>query len=111
MLFDALAIRVDGPRAWDEQLTIDIHLTDTGASHRLRLANGVLTHSSSPSSDVADLTVACPQASLPAVALGQVPPDGLTAAGVELSGDPSVLDRLLGAFDAPDPDFAIVTPD
>jgi alkyl sulfatase BDS1-like metallo-beta-lactamase superfamily hydrolase len=111
MLFDALAIRVDGPRAWAERLTIDIRLTDTGAHHRLQLANGVLTHSSAPRSDTADVTVSCPQAVLPAVALGQVPPDQLAAAGVELTGDASVLGRLLSVLDAPDPDFAIVTPD
>ena len=45
MLFDALAIRVDGPRAWDERLTIDVELTDTGEFFRLQLANGVLTYS------------------------------------------------------------------
>ena len=29
-LFDAVAIRVDGPRAWDEELTIDWRFTDLG---------------------------------------------------------------------------------
>jgi alkyl sulfatase BDS1-like metallo-beta-lactamase superfamily hydrolase len=37
MLFDAIAIRVDGPRARDETLTIDIRLTDTDQHFRLRL--------------------------------------------------------------------------
>ncbi len=46
MLFDAIAIQVDGPRAWDEELSIDVVLTDVEESWRLRLANGVLTHSS-----------------------------------------------------------------
>jgi alkyl sulfatase BDS1-like metallo-beta-lactamase superfamily hydrolase len=34
MLFDALAIRVDGPRAWDERLAIDVRITDTGVGYR-----------------------------------------------------------------------------
>ncbi len=111
MLFDALAIRVDGPRAWDLRLTIDVRFTDTGGFHRLRLANGVLTHSPVEKPDPADLTVSCPRPALPAVALGLLPPEDFASAGVELAGDPSALGRLLAVLDEPDPDFAIVTPD
>lgn len=45
MLFDALAIQVDGPRAWEEKLTIDVVVTDSNQRYRLRLANGALTYS------------------------------------------------------------------
>jgi alkyl sulfatase BDS1-like metallo-beta-lactamase superfamily hydrolase len=111
MLFDALAIRVDGPRAWDEKLTIDIRFTDTDEFHRLRLANGVLTHSSVERADAAELTVSCPHGALPALASGQLRADDLAGAGVELHGDASALARLLAVLDTSDPDFAIVTPD
>ena len=77
MLFDALAIRVDGPRAWDEKLTIDIRFTDTDEFHRLRLANGVLTHRSVERGAAAELTVSCPHGALPALALGQLRADDL----------------------------------
>jgi hypothetical protein len=30
--------------------------------------------------------------------------------GVDMSGDPGVLQRLMSLTDSPDPDFAIVTP-
>jgi alkyl sulfatase BDS1-like metallo-beta-lactamase superfamily hydrolase len=30
--------------------------------------------------------------------------------GVSVEGDPTVLGRLMAVLDAPDPDFAIVTP-
>ncbi|MFN8138032.1 MAG: alkyl sulfatase C-terminal domain-containing protein [Propionicimonas sp.] len=43
-----MAIRVDGPRAWHERLTIDVALTDLGQTHRISLSNGVLSHTSSP---------------------------------------------------------------
>ena len=43
-LFDAIAIRVNGPRAWDEVLTIDWDFTDLGEVHRTTLRNGVFTH-------------------------------------------------------------------
>ncbi|MFI6849538.1 alkyl sulfatase C-terminal domain-containing protein [Kitasatospora sp. NPDC050467] len=48
MLLDSLAIRVDGPRAWAEDLTIDLVLTDEERRYRLTLHNGVLTHRSCP---------------------------------------------------------------
>ena len=72
MLFDALAIRVDGPRAWAERLTIDVRLTDTGARFRLLLANGVLTYSPAEKPDAADATLRLPSTSLPVLVSGAV---------------------------------------
>ncbi len=43
-LFDAVAILVVGPQAWDEDLTIDWNITDLDETHRVTLRNGVLTH-------------------------------------------------------------------
>jgi alkyl sulfatase BDS1-like metallo-beta-lactamase superfamily hydrolase len=111
MLFDALAIQVDGPNAWDEDVTVDVDLTDTGARYRLRLANGVLTHRVVDGADGADATLSLPQAALPALALGGTSAADLAAAGIEVTGDPSVLQRLLAVLDPGDPDFAIVTPE
>ena len=36
-LFDTLALRVDGPRAWDTRLVIDWEITDQGQTHRMAL--------------------------------------------------------------------------
>ncbi|WP_327659932.1 MULTISPECIES: alkyl sulfatase C-terminal domain-containing protein [unclassified Streptomyces] len=44
MPLDAIAIRIDGPRACDENLTVDLVLTDENTRHRLTLHNGALTH-------------------------------------------------------------------
>ena len=109
MLFDALAIRVDGPRAWDERLSIDVRFSDTGGHHRLQLANGVLTHTSAEKTEPADATVTLPRASLLILAAGNVDATALADAGVEIDGDGSVLARLIAVLDDPDPDFAIVT--
>jgi alkyl sulfatase BDS1-like metallo-beta-lactamase superfamily hydrolase len=110
MLFDALAVRVDGPRAWDERLTVDVHFTDTGDFFRLRLANGVLTYSSVEKPGAADVTLRLPRSALAVLAAGTPDPASLAAAGVELEGDGSVLGRIFALLDSPDPDFAIVTP-
>ena len=105
MLFDALAIQVDGPASWDENLSIDVVLTDTDERYRVRLANGVLTYSDRPQRGDADCTITTTRRALPAIATGT-----LAQAGMEVSGDETAIGRLLGVLDPGDPDFAIVTP-
>lgn len=101
-IFDAIAIRVNGPRAWDEHLTVGVALADTGESYRLELRNGVLVHRAAPA-DGADVVLRMPRAVLVGLLTGRMD-------GVAVAGDPSVLGRLMAALDEPDPDFAIVTP-
>ncbi|MDN5766667.1 MAG: SCP2 sterol-binding domain-containing protein [Humibacillus sp.] len=110
MLFDAIAIQVNGPKAWDEKATIDVVLTDTNERYRLRLANGVLTYSGRPQQGEADATLTTTKRALPALAMGGLSPDGLSAAGIELAGDARVLSRLVAVLDPGDKNFAIVTP-
>ena len=109
-LFDSLAIRVDGPRAWDERLTIDVELADRDETHRLWLRNGVLSRSSAPQGDPADLVLRLPFPILLTMVVQGIDAVDLDEAGVELAGDLGVLGRLLAVLDQPDPDFAIVTP-
>ena len=47
-IFDFVALRIDGPRAWDEQLAIDWVFTDLDRRFRTTLSNGVLSHTSRP---------------------------------------------------------------
>ncbi|MFJ9542855.1 alkyl/aryl-sulfatase [Streptomyces sp. NPDC101225] len=104
-VFDSLAIRVNGPRAWDESLTLHWHFTDLGEMYRMTLRNGVLVHSRTGApADGADLGLSLTKADL----LGMVSGKGLE--NVRLTGDPAVLKTLLSVLDAPDPNFAIVTP-
>nr|WP_243851329.1 alkyl sulfatase dimerization domain-containing protein [Modestobacter marinus] len=109
-LFDALAVRVDGPRCWHEHVTLDVDLTDVGVRYRLTLRNGVLSHTTAAQTTDADAVVSLPAAALPAVATGAADPAGSAAAGISIAGDPAALGRLMAALDDPDPDFAIVTP-
>jgi hypothetical protein len=41
-LFDSLAISVNGPDAWDIQLSLDVTFSDIGTNYRLTHRNGVL---------------------------------------------------------------------
>ncbi|WP_114854154.1 alkyl/aryl-sulfatase [Brachybacterium sp. YJGR34] len=108
MFFDAIAIQVNGPKAWDEKLSIDIVLTDLHARYRLRLANGVLTYTAADQMHAADATITGTKKALPALAAGSA--EAITAAGLEITGDASVLGRLTAILDPGDKNFAIVTP-
>lgn len=108
---DSIAIRIDGPRAWDATVLLD-WVVD-GERHRVRLANGVLTHQVPGAEDAtapeATFTAAKP-GFLQAVVAPQTLGD-LTAAGtVEVDGDAGAWGRLLGFLDTVDPSFEIVLP-
>jgi alkyl sulfatase BDS1-like metallo-beta-lactamase superfamily hydrolase len=103
-LFDSIAIRINGPAAWNKSLSISWHFTDVHENYRMELSNGVLIHYPTSDNRAADLTVTLtkPQLLL-LLATGQ--PDG-----IDMSGDLGVVERLLSLTDNPNPDFAIVTP-
>ena len=84
-------------------------LTDLDQRYRLRLANGVLTHSAAAQRDEAGATLTTTRRALPVLA-GGPSADELTAAGIEVTGDASVLARLAAVLDPGDKNFAIVTP-
>ncbi|WP_306324672.1 alkyl/aryl-sulfatase [Streptomyces venezuelae] len=106
MLLDSLAVRIDGPRAWHEDLTLDLVLTDEDTRHRLTLHNGALTHRPLPGAPrtPAGLTLTLVKPQLLGVLAGKGL-DGITA-----EGDPALLARLLSYVTQPDPGFPIVTP-
>ncbi|MCX4649832.1 alkyl/aryl-sulfatase [Streptomyces sp. NBC_01446] len=110
MLFDAIAIQIDGPRAWEERLSIDIHLTDVDENYRLRLNNGVLSYTAASQSTAADATLTTTVRALSALAVEGLTPQGLERAGVQVEGDASVLSRLTAVLDPGDQNFPIVTP-
>ncbi|GAB3117849.1 alkyl sulfatase dimerization domain-containing protein [Janibacter alkaliphilus] len=107
-VLDGLAFQIDGPRAWEEDLHLELVVTQDGAADQrfaVRLRNGVLTHREVSAPEDPAVTVTVPADGLVALAGGD-----LEAAGAEVSGDGGVLETLLGLIDPADPDFAIVTP-
>jgi alkyl sulfatase BDS1-like metallo-beta-lactamase superfamily hydrolase len=106
-MFDAVAITVNGPQAWDLDLALDISFQDTGVNYRLTLRNGVLVHRKVPADTAsAGVTVGVTGKTRLMALLG----GDATSAGLEISGDPRVLQQLTGVLDPPDPAFDIVTP-
>lgn len=106
-ILDAVAITVNGPRAWDEHLALDVVFTDLDEEIRVTLRNGVLIHRARLARDPdPDAVVRLTKPALLAL-LGGADPETL---GIEISGDAGVLERLLGVLDAPDRSFDIVLP-
>ncbi|GAA0925580.1 alkyl/aryl-sulfatase [Nonomuraea longicatena] len=104
-IFDSLAIRVNGPNAWNERFTVDWHLTDPDERHRTTMSNGALIHERDTTGDGADLTLRLTRQRL----LRLISGDG-GADEIDHDGDLTVLGRLTAVLEDSTPDFAIVTP-
>jgi alkyl sulfatase BDS1-like metallo-beta-lactamase superfamily hydrolase len=110
-IFGAIAVRVDGPRAWDEQLVISWVVTDVGLTYVTELRNGVFIPrvADVPAPEGTTLTLT----RLHAIGLVTRTLDLATALAdgtVTIDGDPGALARLVGVLAPVDPDFSIVTP-
>ena len=103
-LFDSLAIRIDGKRAWDSTASIRWHFTDTDETYRMELSNGVLIHHPTTRDDPADLTITLTRPQLLALVAGDAD------SGAAFDGDPAVLRTVVSFTDQPDSAFTIVTP-
>ena len=108
MLIDSIAVRVDGPRAWDDSLTVDLALTDEGNRHRLTLQNGALTHRTVPLGTAPKTPAQCTLTLTKPQLLGVLAGKGLD--GIDHDGDPAVLARLFSYVTDPDKSFSVVTP-
>ncbi|MGW7273359.1 alkyl/aryl-sulfatase [Streptomyces sp. NPDC054864] len=104
-LIDSVAIRVNGPKAWELELRMDWSLPALGKVWHLTLRHGVLTYRSDAEKDPgAGVTLTMTKPQLLAMLGGK----GL--GDIKVEGDVSLLTDLLGVVEKPDPRFAIVTP-
>ncbi len=111
-LLDAMAIRLDGPRAWDAHLRIDWTVTDPDEQHRITVRNGVLRHRPGSHEPPADAALVVERKALDRLLLKTADIAALAESGrLRVEGDGTKLGELLGLLDEPDPGFAIVTPD
>ncbi|MFO7590312.1 MAG: alkyl sulfatase C-terminal domain-containing protein, partial [Acidimicrobiia bacterium] len=110
-VFDSVAIRIDGPEAWDLHLMISWVITDTGTTHLTELRNGTLNHRMVAAPVPGTTTFTLTRTVLIGLVTGTV--DLVAALGdgtVTVDGDPAILGSLIGVVAPVDPDFAIVTP-
>jgi alkyl sulfatase BDS1-like metallo-beta-lactamase superfamily hydrolase len=106
-IFDSLAIRINGPRACNLDLLVDITLADLDTNYRLALRNGVLvSRKATADATTANVTIKLDNMfRLLKVTMGDV-----SSLGLDISGDQAALQQLLRVLDKPDPAFNIVTP-
>ncbi|MEZ5144310.1 MAG: alkyl sulfatase dimerization domain-containing protein [Acidimicrobiales bacterium] len=110
-VLDSMAVRVDGPRAWDEHLRVALHITDEEATYVAELRNGALHHHTTTSAPDGTTTFSLTRHALIGLVTGTLDLAAATADGtVAVDGDPGVLGRLVAVLAPVDPDFAIVTP-
>jgi alkyl sulfatase BDS1-like metallo-beta-lactamase superfamily hydrolase len=109
-LWDAMATRLDGPRAWDAQIAVGWSFTDVGERWTVRVQNGAMSALPRAAEDV-QATVTLTRAAFDAILLGEGDGAQLFASGeIAIEGDGAKLGELLGLLDEGDPAFAIVTP-
>jgi alkyl sulfatase BDS1-like metallo-beta-lactamase superfamily hydrolase len=109
-LLDSVAVRVDGPRAWDAHLIFSLEVTGNGI-FLAELRNGALTHRrvQAASSDGPVFTLT--KAQLIGLLGGVIDLGSAVSSGdITVKGDADVLTELVGYLAPVDPDFEIVTP-
>ena len=110
-VFDSIAVRVDGPAAWDLHLEMAWRITDEDTVHLVELRHGALHHRDVAQVPPGVTTFTLSHAALIGLVTGALDAEAAIADGtVQIDGDPSVFARLVGVLAEGDPDFAIVTP-
>ena len=110
-VFDSIAVRIDGPRAWDEYLRVAWRITDEDTTYLIELRNGALHHRTVADAPDDVTTFALTRLSLIGLVTGTLELGTAMADGtVAIDGDPAVLGRLVALLAPVDPDFNIVIP-
>jgi alkyl sulfatase BDS1-like metallo-beta-lactamase superfamily hydrolase len=110
-VLDAVAVQIDGPRAWDEHLLIALRITDVDTTHLAELRHGVLSHRVVETAPAGVTTFSLTRLALIGLLTRTLDLAGALADGtVTVDGDPAVLARLDGVVSGVDPAFDIVVP-
>ena len=110
-VLDSIAVRIDGPRAWDEHLSIAWHIVDDDRISVIELRNGALHHRTVTELPDATTTFTLTRRALIGLVTGTIQlADAMDDGTVTVKGDPGVLGRLVAVLAPVDPDFDIVVP-
>lgn len=103
-IFDAIAITVDGPRAWDLDLSFSVDFNDVNRSFRVTLRNGVLIYEEEEDNESeAQLHLSLSKLQFLSLLAGETEFEGMF-----LKGNQNVLTELTSVLDPGDPNFNIV---
>lgn len=111
MIFDSMAVRLNGPRAAGKAITINWHFTDTNERYILYLDNSVLNHIAGRRSKRADCSIEIRRDLFNKVIAGQTTFLARILLGqIKYRGSIKKLNEMMELLDEPDPFFNIVTP-
>ncbi len=111
LLFDYLAVRLNGPKAAGKRITLNFVFTDSGERAALELANGSLHASLGGTDDAADATITLTRPSLDSLVLGEKTLLAEAESGeVHVEPDTSALAELLELLDDFHVWFRIIEP-
>ncbi|MFF9565093.1 alkyl/aryl-sulfatase [Leifsonia sp. NPDC014704] len=104
-IFDSIAITVDGPNAWELDLSLEVVFSDLGRTFHLTLTNGVLIHVERRAPGDVPLRLTITKPDFLALLGGDPSP-----ASMSVEGDAGVLQQLTAVLQRGDPGFNIVLP-
>lgn len=104
-LLDSIAISVNGPSAWDLELSLDITFTDLDTNYQVSLRNGFLVYVEKPAEGRCAIAL-----KLTMGRMLQLVGRDTDSAGMEITGDASVLTKLVEVLETGVRNFNIVTP-
>ncbi|WP_088280400.1 alkyl/aryl-sulfatase [Ideonella sp. A 288] len=109
LLFDALAVRVNAPRAQAQRFSIGWHFTCSGAHWLSTLSHGALSSLAVDDLAASDVQVACTRATLDEVLMQTLPmPQALAEGRIVLSGQAALLGTLFDLLDRFSGTFPVV---
>lgn len=110
-ILDTMAVRIDGPRAAEHHVVVNLTVGQAAERHVLRLEHGVLGHLPGRHAAEADATIVLADGQLLPLLVGLASLADLVERGAAtVEGDATVIDRLRALLDSPDGTFPIVTP-
>jgi alkyl sulfatase BDS1-like metallo-beta-lactamase superfamily hydrolase len=109
LLFDALAVRLNAPRAEGLAFTMAWHFTDRGEHWRLDLVNGALHALAVDAPPAADVGLTLARSTLDELLQGQLQPAQAVAdSRLQLAGDAALAARFVGLLDRFTMSFPVV---
>jgi alkyl sulfatase BDS1-like metallo-beta-lactamase superfamily hydrolase len=110
-LFQAMAVRLNGPLAEGLVMKLNLEFIDLDLPHLLTIENSVLHVTAGRRSDHADATLTCTSLNFKRLMLGVVEaPALLSEKALEITGAPDILLKYTGLFDRFARRFPIMTP-
>jgi alkyl sulfatase BDS1-like metallo-beta-lactamase superfamily hydrolase len=111
MLFDYLAVRLNGPKASGKKLVFNINFTDIESQYVLTVENAVMNYAHDRQDRKADATITLSKATLDAVQLKEATlQQKIDSGDIKIDGRKEALGELMGLLDDFPFWFNIVTP-